>query len=68
MTKAQFNEIVQHITKNYGANLRLRLNLLDGNWVQGDCQVLGTRSIMVMQDNKQPAYVDLEKIVTITCG
>lgn len=68
MTKAQFNEIIQHITDAHGKNVRLRLNLTDGNWVQGECQILGTKTVVVKQDNKLNAYVDLAQIVTITCG
>ena len=68
MTKAQYLEIVKHVTEKHGSNFRLRLNLTDGNWIQGNCDLLGTRTVVAIQDNKQLAYVDLEQIVSISAG
>lgn len=67
MKKSQYDKIIQHIEETYNTGYRLRFDLGD-RWVQGVPQLLGTDVLVVMQDNKQPAYVDLGSVITITVG
>jgi hypothetical protein len=68
MKMLQFETIVARISKDQGANVRLRLNLQGGSWFQGTCQVLGDSTLIVTQENKQIAYVDLGTVISITAG
>jgi hypothetical protein len=68
MKKAQFEAIVSRISKDQGDNVRLRLNLQGGSWFQGTCQMIGDNTLIVTQENKQIAYVDLGVVISITAG
>jgi hypothetical protein len=69
MTKAQYQNIIKDIEGRYNQGYRLRLNLKDGNWVQGRAELLSSNILIVMDNNtKIPAYVDLGSVVQITVG
>lgn len=68
MTKVQFENIVKHIIENQGGKMRFRLNLVNGSWFQGKVEMLDTRTILVTQENNQPAYVDVDSVISITAG
>lgn len=69
MTKAQFEAILEHATAKYGETIRLRLQLNDKSYVQGTAELLGPKTLVVVQDsNSQLAYVDLDAVVCITVG
>lgn len=68
MTKTQYEAVVKHIKDNTGVNFKLRCNLSSGGWVQGKPELIGTNVLILMQDNKQYAYVDLGSVEYITAG
>lgn len=68
MTKAQLDAIINHIKSQNGPNYRMRINLRGGSWWQGTCTMLGTHTLIITQENKQVAYVDLKTVMSITAG
>jgi hypothetical protein len=69
MTKVQYQTIIKDIESRYNQGYRLRFNLKDGSWVQGQSAVLSNNILIVSGDNtKSPTYVDLGSVVQITVG
>lgn len=67
MTKAQYDLIVGNVELS-NKNPKFRFNLTDGKWLQGQTELLGGKVLMVTQDNKQVAYIDLDSVIYVTVG
>lgn len=67
MTKAQYTSIIELIQKDLGDGFRVRLNLTSGQFIQGHPRLDGN-TVIVRQDDKSAAYVDLGSIEFITAG
>lgn len=69
MTKDQYDAIMADATQRLGGNLRLRLTIEDGSYVQGKCSILGTDTVIVTLDTTmQVEYVDLARVLSIKFG
>ncbi len=73
MTKAQYQGIIKDIESRYNQGYRLRLNIKDGNWVQGTIQPSGyllNNDVLIVMDvsTNSPIYVDLRSVIQITVG
>ena len=67
MTKAQYDLVVAQVQLS-NKNAIFRFNLTDGKWLQGQTELLGGKVLMVTQENKQVAYIDLDAVIYITVG